>query len=417
MNLPKKGRKASVLFINRVYPPAHGATGRMVRDLARAFSMNGWDVTVLTCDVKSGKEKDGNIVIKKVKAPVFKKNRTSYLKVWCKLLLSGLFSKRHDLIISLTDPPMLVVAARIIASLKGSRHMHWCQDLYPDLFPVIGVKISSFWERFLNRLNIKSLKSCDRVVVIGRCMARIIMQKGIDAQKIAVIPNWPDKELAKKESYSHFNDAVSIERELEGVDGRPLFVDKEPKFRVLYAGNIGKAHPIETIIDAATMLSLDNPEIEFVFVGESEGHLKLARERARRGLDNIRFLPYQPVSRLKALMESGDIHIITMSDKAAGLLVPCKLYSALAAKRPCVLVGPNNCEIAKIIHDFRAGDVVAHGDAIALANVIRKYRNNGEEWYSAYEGASQAGRIFVPDESIAAWLQRARDVVLGRKKR
>src|SRR5262249_35654055 len=151
------------------------------------------------------------------------------------------------------------------------------------------------------------------------------------------------------------------------VDGaksyEELFRDTEPKFRILYSGNLGRAHPVQTILDAATLLAGTNPEIEFVFVGDGPQFDRLAHERARRGLENIRFLPYQPASRLRELMESGDLHLISMSDRAAGLLVPCKLYSALAVGRPCILVGPAQSEVARIIEDFHAGTVVPQGQA------------------------------------------------------
>lgn len=109
-------------------------------------------------------------------------------------------------------------------------------------------------------------------------------------------------------------------------------------------------------------------------------------------------------------MESGDVHLITMKEDAAGLLVPSKLYSALAVGRPCIFVGPQTSEAARIITDFRAGSVVPQGQAQLLAKTILAYRMSGDAWFAAQTGATRAGQIFVPDESIRAWIDRARAV-------
>ena len=408
-------RRPSVLFVNRVYPPYPGATGRVLRDLARGFVKAGWDVTILTTGDRSQIQSDGPIRVIRVKNKSKKASFSAYLSAWRKMFFRALRVPRHDLVVTMTDPPMTVVMGMLLARYKKCKHIHWCQDLYPDLLPALKVSLNQKIYDYLYGLSRRAMNMCDRVVVIGRCMGRHLTQSGVASNKITVIPNWPDRELAKKDSSEHFNDAVSIEKELHDCNGKPMLVNNEPKFRVLYAGNLGRAHPIETIVDAAVHLSVDNPEIEFVFVGDGFGYDQLAEERAKRGLDNIRFLPFQPKERLKALMQSGDIHIVSMADDAEGLLVPCKIYSSLASKRPCIFLGPQGSEAAKIVSDFHAGSVVRQGDTAGLVEAIKRYRFDGGFWYTAHEGASEAARIFVPEEAISAWIQRAGDVV-GTKK-
>lgn len=414
----------SVLFLNRVYPPVRGATGRVLRDLARSFAADGWSVTVLTTGPEKIEEKDGSIRVIRLKAPLRSKSVFGYLNVWCKLTLAGLKQPPPDLVVTMTDPPMLVTSGQMIARAKKSRHIHWCQDLYPDLLPTLGLKLPDGAMGMLRGMSRRAMRKCDRVVTIGRCMARQLTTSGIDPKRIAVIPNWPDHELlgqrntasrtAFRSANTNTTDTSNDENE-DSVYARPfeeLFRDGDyPKFRVLYSGNLGRAHPVTTILDAAEILAKQNLDIEFVFVGDGPGHEKLSQERARRGLENIRFLPYQPSSRLRELMESGDVHLISMADDAAGLLVPSKLYSALAVRRPCIFVGPVQSEAARVINDFKAGAVVPQDEPEILAQTIIGLRSNSEAWFSAHEGASKAGRIFIPDEAIAAWIKRARDTV------
>jgi colanic acid biosynthesis glycosyl transferase WcaI len=271
----------------------------------------------------------------------------------------------------------------------------------------------------MKKLSRRSMRECDKTIVIGRCMAKHLTYGGVDPRHITVIPNWPDYELIKPAGANGFNGASSatqIPANLNvNVNGAKASHEQlknvDPKFRVLYAGNIGRAHPLNTILEAAQILDKSNPEIEFAFVGEGPRFDELARERAKRGLHNIRLLPFQPQSRIKQVMESGDVHLISMREDAAGMLVPSKLYAALAVARPCIFLGPAQSETAKVITDFHAGAVLAQGDPQALADKILHYRNNGEDWFAAHSGALAAGKIFVPKEAINAWIERAWSVV------
>ncbi|HEY0901001.1 MAG TPA: glycosyltransferase family 4 protein [Micavibrio sp.] len=412
-------QKPSVVFFNRVYPAQRGATGRVLRDLARGFARDGWQVTIIASGSDDSVEKDGPIKIIRVKAPLKRKALFSYLNVWVRMWWAGLkLEHRPDLIVTMTDPPLLVVGGDLLARAHRCRHMHWCQDLYPDVLPALGYNLSDGVMNFLKTRSRRAMKRADRVVVIGRCMARHLVRTGLEARKITFIPNWPDQELVApdprtrrplsgKAAFRAANDGVAYEA-AKPFDA--LFQDKEPKFRVLYSGTLGRAHPVASILEAAQILAKDRPEIEFVFVGDGPNFERLAGERTRRGLENIRLMSFQPAYRLRELMESGDVHLVSMREDANGFIVPSKAYAAVAVARPAILIGPAHSEIGHMLKDFQAGTVVPPGDGRKLAQAILKYRLNGDEWFAAHEGARKASRVYVPHEAIAAWISRARDV-------
>lgn len=409
--------KPSILFINRVYPPSAAATGRVLRDLARAFAREGWEVTVLTTGPKALKERDGNIRVIRVRGPKRPGGIFSYALVWIKLMIGAMRLPATHVTVTMTDPPMLILIGRILRRIKKNKHIHWCHDLYPDIFPSLNVRLPEFMMRSMKILSRRSMRECDKTIVIGRCMAKHLAHGGVDPNRISVIPNWPDYELIKPAGASGFNGVSSASSMGQAsnmninVNGAKAWHeqirDVQPKFRVLYAGNIGRAHPLKTILGAAEILDRENPEIEFVFVGDGPRFDEIARERAKRGLHNIRLLPYQPQSRLRQVMESGDIHLISMREEAVGMLVPSKLYAALAVGRPTIFLGPQQSETAKVINDFNAGVVLAQGDVAGLVEKIRHYRFSGEDWFVAHNGAASAGRVFLPSESINAWLDKA----------
>ncbi len=412
-------RKPTLIMMNRVYYPVRGASGRILREMAQAFAQDGWQVTVITSGSKAIRERDGTIQVIRVKGAEKPANIFGYAVVWLKMLKAALSLPRADLVVTMTDPPLFAIAGNIIQRVKKNTHIHWVQDIYPDLFPVIGVKLPKTIQNALARLNLYALRSSDKVVVIGRCMARKLVYDGISTKNMAVIPNWPDVELGHNTVFDQ-DRVADIEKSIADAENARNYrsyddqLKTDPKFRVLYAGNIGKIHPINVVLDAARILQNQNPEIEFLFVGDGPKYDEIMRAKTQEHLDNVKMLPHQPPARLKALMESGDVHLITMDEKAAGLAVPCKLYSALAAHRPCIYVGPDVSEAAKVIKDYKIGRIIPQGKAEALAETIREYRMDGNIWFAAHENAKKAAKIFIPSASTSAFIERAWHVVGGR---
>lgn len=408
---PPDDTAPSILFINRVYPPDRGATGRLLCDLAQGFARHGWRVSVLCSGSHSCVEQDGPVTVRRVGTPG--RCRSALGGAWALTLLAlaALRAPKADVVVTLTDPPLLVLGGRLAAFFKRVKHIHWCQDLYPDLLPVLGYRIPQF---FLDRLQIWSrsaLRSCDRVVAIGRCMARHLTQGGLDPRKIEILPNWPDLDLvyvAPEPSSAQPRTTRASPASIRPWDR--LLKDESRKFRVLYAGNIGKAHPFESFLDAAEIVAARYPEIEFVFVGDGKGHEALAAERARRGLTNIRQLPWQPVDQLRALMESGDVHMVSMKPEAVGMLVPSKIYSAIAVGRPCIFVGPHGSESARVLSDYRAGVTVPPGNPALLADTVIRYRLSSNDWFLAQEGAVRALQAHLPEDTIRQWVDLAHAV-------
>lgn len=412
-------RRPSIVFVNRAYPPARGATGRLLRDLARSFAREGWQVTVICGGSEKGRDRDGSVRLIRLKSaerPGF----FAYMWLWVRMLITALREPSANLVVTTRDPPLGAVMGRIIKNIKKSRHINWCHDLYPDVLPVLGYNLPGFLYKRLWNMQRKSMREADRVIVIGRCMARLLAVEGMDPKAITVIPNWPDFELSKSSTIPGSHEPLThSETYINGPKPPEAQISSGPRFRVLYAGNIGRAHPLETILDAAAILNTRASDIEFVFVGDGPGFDLLARERARRDLENVRLLPYQPLTRLRQLMESGDIHIASLQQEAAGMIVPSKIYAALAVGRPCVLVGPAKTETAKVLEDFAAGYIVPQGEAQKLADIIYSLRHDEKKWFAAHNGAQEAGQVFVPKESINAWIERAwsvvqRDMKLGK---
>lgn len=396
--------RASILIVNRVYPPLRGATGRLMHDLARHFVKAGHKVTVLaTHATRTTHSSRGPITISRIRDEG-KPGAWGYLKSLWRMYRAIMVTPRHDVLITMSDPPMLYVAGQKAANRKNMSHVHWCQDFYPDLFPALGFDILP---RVLDRafsLSRKALSQTDCVIAISRCMQRHLVRVGIEQRKTAVIENWPDQELVSpsKKPAAPIPEAPLPHK--QKLRDRRLYSDPAgQKFRVLYAGTLGRAHPTGIIIQAARILHRSHPDIEMVFAGTGPGYEALAKSRAQHGLDNIRLMPPQPRAALRSLMESGDVHLITMRDEAMGLLMPSKFYSALAAARPIIFAGPAECDIARLVSRHNAGRVVKPHDGKGLATAIALFRTESEVWFSAHEGAKAALTGRLPVDAFALW--------------
>ena len=151
---------------------------------------------------------------------------------------------------------------------------------------------------------------------------------------------------------------------------------------MLYSGNMGLAHEFHAILDAAEILR-DHKRILFAFVGGGPRRAEVEHEVRRRGLPNVEFRPYVPRDQLGETLTAGDVHLVTLRNDVAGLLVPSKIYGILAAGRPTIYVGPERGEIADIIRSGACGQRVAPDDAGGLSRAVQRYESDraarGEE--------------------------------------
>lgn len=357
----------SILIINRVFPPDKGATGRCVSDLAERMAAMGWRVTVVADGRGPGEAPPGVTVRRTGGGPAEAREPSGdprlsvrgYLAAGLRLVQRALRLPRHDVVVTMTDPPLLACAGPLIAARHGAASIHWSQDVYPALLPVLGVRLPDPLMRMVERASVRALRRHDAVVAIGRCMARRLVAAGAPAERITVLPNWPDPR------------ARPVPR-----DGNPFRLEHGlgDRFTVAYSGNMGLAHPMDAVLGAAEMLARSDPGILVLLIGEGRRRAALAEAVERRGLRNVRLLPHQPPDRLAEGLSAADLHLATMDARAEGLLVPSKVAGALAVGRPCLFLGPEGSDAAALLDG--CGQRLAPDDAAGLAAAIHRYAHD-----------------------------------------
>lgn len=146
---------------------------------------------------------------------------------------------------------------------------------------------------------------------------------------------------------------------------------------LLYSGNLGFGHELDTVLRAVYALNGDT-NLRVLLVGNGKGLAETRRFVQELGLSNVEFRPPVPLYGLAELLASGDIHVVSQKPGTEGLIVPSKVYGSLAAGRPVIFIGPEHCEVARIVRDGRCGFVVAPGDIESAAQALRKLALDAE---------------------------------------
>jgi glycosyltransferase involved in cell wall biosynthesis len=374
-----------VCFVNRVYPPAPGATGALLAELAPALVDRGWRVTILTGPAEGAprSERTGDGVhVERVGALPFTRESTwrrglAYASLFPAFLAGALRIPAPDVMVTKTDPPMLKVLGPLLGRFTGARTVHWAQDLYPEVAEGVGVIAEhGVLAGAMRRLSRGALHGHDHVVAVGRCMRdRLVQDRGLAPERVTVNPNWPPSAVRP---VPHDENAFRAEHDLDD------------RFVVMYSGNMGLAHPFDAVLDAAARLQEESPEVVVLFVGEGPRKDALQRQVARRSLDNVRFLPFQPRERLAESLSAADLHLVTMQDELEGLVVPSKLYGALGAGRPALFLGPSGSEAARVVREQDCGTVLSDPDGSTLAEVIADWYGAPDRWATACDRAHAA---------------------------
>ena len=369
----------SVLFINRVYPPDEGATGQLLAELAAALARDGWQVTIVAAGAGTVSDVPvPNISVQRVRGLLFTRaalwrRALAYASLYPALFWRVLRLPRHAVVVTLTDPPLVLLLGPWLKWIKGARLVHWAQDVYPEVAEELGVvRRDGLAARLLRRLSTWALRRHDAVITVGRCMKERLRARGLDENKLVVIPNWP----------------------LGGTGTQPSTPNSQPLFTVMYSGNFGLAHPFEAIIEAVKILARESAPVRFVFAGAGP---KLAALRGQLAdCANVEFRGPALLEELAASLSAADAHLASMTEALCGLVVPSKVYGVLAAGRPCVFLGPRASEAACIILESGAGTVLPADDGKVLAELLRRWTARGaeyqnvraasERWATGYSG-------------------------------
>ena len=401
-----------IVFFNRSYSPDMGATGQLLTELTQDLVRDhGCDVTVVCGPPPEGSCADVHshegVTIVRAKGTRLARRGflgrfTNYVTYSLAAAWASLRLPRSDIVVALTDPPIIGLVAWATSKRMGSRFVFLCQDIFPEVANLLDDFRSETINALLQRVNCFLVKRADRVIALGDAMKdRLVSGKNADPERVSVIHNWADTEAI---SPAPKDNAFSREHGLAD------------KFAVMHSGNIGLSQNLDCWIEVASRLA-SLSDIVFLFVGDGVRREALGLDVARRGLDNVLFLPYQPRETLRDSYAAADVFIVSLKPGLAGYIVPSKLYGILAAGRPYVAAVEPATEVAAISLEHDCGVVVAPGDVGGMVHEITRLHRDRERGERLSRNARRAGLQFDRRKQVRAYRELFRGELIESRSR
>ena len=382
-----------VLVFNQYYWPGVEATAQLLSDLCSALA-DEFEITVVTgalaaADAGPGRAVHQGVEIVRVRSTAYDRSRLgrralNYASYLAGALATGIRRERPDVVLCMTDPPVVADVALGVARRFRVPLVVISQDVFPETAVALRRLDNRLVVGVLRALIAAYLRRADRVVAIGDTMRRRLVAKGADPDRIIVIPNWVDTtSLAPR---PHDNDWSRR----HGLAGR---------FVVMHSGNVGHAQDLDSLVHAATFLS-DLDDVAVTIVGSGVRRAELEGLARALPAGNVAFLDYQPRETLPLSLSAAHLHVVGLARGLSGYVVPSRLYGILAVARPVIVAADDDSESARIVREVGCGFVVPPGRPELLAAAIRELHDGVHD----LEAMGQRGREYVQaraDRSLA----------------
>ncbi|WOX05446.1 glycosyltransferase family 4 protein [Microbulbifer pacificus] len=266
-------------------------------------------------------------------------------------LFYSLFGARRPDVIYAYHPPLTVgVVAALIRMFRRIPVVYDIQDMWPDTLRATGM--------FSNEKALKAVswvcdwvyRRVDQLVVLSPGFKRLLIERGVPEGKVEVIYNWCAEDTLAA-PLGKLSDSFPDSR----------------KFRILFAGNMGKAQALNAVLDAAELLQESSPDLAFVFLGGGIEVTQLQQAALDKGLRNVVFLPPVPMAEVGSYLDAADALLVHLKkDPLFAITIPSKAQAYMAVGKPILMAVDGDA--ADLIRESRCGLVADSEDPRAIAN-------------------------------------------------
>ena len=365
-----------VLLLKDYFYPEQCAGIQLTNDLLQGFSENGLEAEVfvpIPCrgiDKKTRKAyrkkknevlHDGKVKLHRYWLPYERKNTLlrafRYLLQNVRQFFKGLTCKNVDIVFLGSTPPTNGIVGGWLKKTKKIPFVYNVQDIFPDSMVTAGItKEGSFLWKVGNKIANKTYKKADKIIVISEEMRDNLLAKGVPAEKIEIVYNWVDEEVTHP-----------VQKE----DNRLIEELNIPQydFSVVYAGNLGRAQSVETIIEAAELLK-ENSQIGFYIFGDGVNRTEIEEMIKRKDLKQVHMYPLQPYERVSEVYSLGDASIVACKAGTGGNALPSKTWSIMACGKPVLVCFDKDTMLERLAVEHECGLFAEAENAHALTENI-----------------------------------------------
>lgn len=383
--------KFKLLIITQFFPPDYAATGQLIQELAHQLGQKKIQVNIFTGQpgyAYEQKHAPTTEINHRVKVQRSKFKQFYSQRIRSKTLNGMIFTiaagwsllrhaRKYNAVILTTAPPFLAIIGYLVNLISKLDYICLVYDLYPDVVVKLGVIAEdNLIIRLWNRINRAIWRRSKKIVVLSNTMRdRVIAKDTAIAPKISVIHNWADpswiKPLAKTDNWFAQQHHISN------------------KFTVLYSGNLGHCHDMDTILDAAKLLQ-EQP-IQFIFIGAGAKYQHCRQIVAEFALNNCLFLPYQDRANLPYSLTACDLALVSIAPGLEGIVAPSKVYGIMAAGKAIAAICESHSYLRQLVTDANCGAAFNNRHSAELADFILTLANNPQLAHSL----GDAGRNYL----------------------
>jgi len=304
--------------------------------------------------------------------------------------------ERPEVLLASNTPPEMLDIMQRTCRREGVRFVFWVQDLYGyAMRQILGPRFGGLGRviaAYYTWKEARQLRHSAHTVVITDDFRPFLREAGVADERITVIPNWaPLDEMPQRDKQNAWS------RE-QCLDDRLVF---------MYSGTLGLKHNPGLLL-ALAKAHREDPRVIVVVISEGLGADWLRKAAAEAGLQNLRFLPFQPFERMSEVLASADVLVAMLEESAGVFSVPSKILTYLCAGRPVLLAAPPGNQAVTLIAGAQAGIVCAAADEVKFLDAARALL--GDDRARAQMGGS-ARRYAEREFDVARIAQRFEDVL------
>jgi len=264
--------------------------------------------------------------------------------------------KRPDVIYAKHPPLTIGLPAVTLSKLWRIPMIYRVVDMWPETLRATGMVSSDRAYDLINDLGRFIYRNSSEISVISPGFRANLIEKGVPPKKVQVVSDWVDSELY------HPAEPDPVQAEELGLAG---------KFNVMFAGNIGVAQGLDTVLESA-VLTQDIKNLQYVFVGDGVELQRLKDIARERGIENVRFLGRFPVEAMSGLYAHADVLLVHLKDDPLfRITIPHKIYAYLASAKP-ILVAVRG-DASDVVIGVGAGLACDPENPQALATAVREF--------------------------------------------
>jgi len=358
---------AKILFLNQMAGPLFR---ELAEDLSLKMSGNSKLLTGHPDTLALGSSTSKLMISK---APTYnRKSKLSRVLSWIGYSLIAFWkmlkADNNTVIFLVSNPPFLGFFVLLVNLVKKTRYVVLVYDIHPDTLISFGVlNENSFTVKVWRLMNRRIWDRSIAVYTIGNVMAENLTRqfnaKNTELGRVGVIPPWADTNKIKP-----------IDKADNPLSGE---LSQEGKTTILYSGNMGISHDIDSILQAAKILK-NEENIAFLLIGEGEKWQDAVDFQKDNDLSNLQVLPLQPEENLPYTMALADISLVALDDGAEGLMIPSKMFYYMAAGSAVIGICKGRNDVSEIIQNSRCGVIVEPKNPEELAAIIKDLSRNVE---------------------------------------